>query len=66
VEIDAGEDSPGIPPHRQCDRNRRERAASPDVVEVCADDGDAAGGGDNRATAADAGLFFLCGSELRC
>jgi hypothetical protein len=65
VEIDAGEDSPGIPPLRQCERNRRERAASPDVVEVCADDGDAGGGGEDRASAADTGLFFWCGSELR-
>jgi hypothetical protein len=37
---------------------KRERAASPDVVEVCADDGDAAHGGDNRAAAANRGLFL--------
>ncbi|KAM0880981.1 hypothetical protein ACQ4PT_033216 [Festuca glaucescens] len=51
VEIDA--DSPGIPPPRRCERKKRERAASPDVVEVCADDVDSADGGDNRATAAN-------------
>lgn len=51
VEIDA--DSPGIPPPRRSERMKRERAASPDVVEVCADDGDAAHGGDNRAAAAN-------------
>ena len=63
VEIDADEESPGTPPFRRCERKKRERAASPDVVEVCADDGDAADGGDNRATAADKGLFLGAGQK---
>uniref|UniRef100_A0ACD5YJP8 Uncharacterized protein n=1 Tax=Avena sativa TaxID=4498 RepID=A0ACD5YJP8_AVESA len=58
VEIDAAEESPGIPPHRRCERKRWERAASPDVLEVCADDGDPADGGDNRATAANKDKTF--------
>uniref|UniRef100_A0ACD5Y6Z2 Uncharacterized protein n=1 Tax=Avena sativa TaxID=4498 RepID=A0ACD5Y6Z2_AVESA len=58
VEIDAAEESTGIPPPRRCERKKWERAASPDVVEVCADDCDAADGGDNRASAANKDKTF--------
>lgn len=59
------EDDPAGPTPLHLHARKRERKASPDVVEVCADEGDGADGGD-RAPAAKKGWFrvlYIYGSK---